>query len=242
MLWKKVIAVVFSGKDKVQGGLVSCFLKAALEMCLLGSFACSLLVLRQSILLSFTCCWCKTKPVSLHRSQWKDWLWFGSWISTWWSLQLKFFWCLLDMKHNHTEKHCLPSGVSGLWNFFGGVFCCCSFWVFNCKTGVCCGLDRGMPFPFLSDLSMSGPWLPVLWGWTKAVPPELCCRDSSQQLLHRCPLCIFALHCDGVPVELLFLARLLKRYWKSRAASEDMEGFASWASSIGTTHLLMVQW
>lgn len=35
---------------------------------------------------------------------------------------------------------------------------------FNCRTGVCCGLDRGVPFPFLSDLSMSGPWLPVFWG------------------------------------------------------------------------------
>lgn len=60
----------------------------------------------------------------------------------------KFFWCLLDMKHIHTEKHCLPSRMSGFWGFFGGVFCCCSFWVFSLQNRALLWLRQGHAFFF----------------------------------------------------------------------------------------------
>lgn len=83
------------------------------------------------------------------------------------------------MKHIHTEKHYLPPRVSDFGGFLVVFFTAVHFGFFNCKTGVCCGLDRVMPFPFLSDLSTSGPWLPVLWGWMK----EKC---SSWAVLQSC--------------------------------------------------------
>lgn len=69
---EKVFTVVFPGRNKLQGGLLSCYLEAALRDVFIGLFCLfSTCTEAERSVLSSTHCWCETKHDSLHRSQQK---------------------------------------------------------------------------------------------------------------------------------------------------------------------------
>lgn len=148
-----MFTVVLPGRDKVQGALSSCFLKAVLRDGF-GLFACSLSLCRDRR--GFGCF--LSPPVgvrqnrSLHRSQQKAWLWLGRRVPTCWPLLPGCCWGLVDV----SNTPCLQG--------FGVLVVLFFYFIFNWKIKISCNLEKEMPSPKLTGLSMPGPRHPVFRG------------------------------------------------------------------------------
>lgn len=69
---ENVFTVVFPGRDKGQGGLLSCFLRTAFRDVFIGLFCLFFCMETVRALCAFsTRCWCETKHDCLHGSQQK---------------------------------------------------------------------------------------------------------------------------------------------------------------------------